>query len=319
MPFVSAEQLTNITQGLKLNPPVRSEFRGASDHQPHAQKITFKGSQFLLVTYNVLWPSAVPYLNGQPLPGGSLPRWFNGVPAQMGLETLPLASGYHQNRREATIIESVLTLLKNSHRVVVCLQECGATLRRALLAEQSLGLVDPEQAGFRMYPSTDVDDHGCIILWTADLNGTMQEDILNPPLSLFNDTLHIYNVHLPFRTISGNAMITERLTSRRYEGDSTSVIVAGDYNIPTMPQSQFIRDENFGTQDLIQFADFVERISKRRPHFAVHPRGFTNWAPAQNCEVPEENWDHMDNIMLLPSGPEVDFKCTNSYWTVEYH
>lgn len=322
--FVTAEALTNCVQGLlKTGPPERSHYRGASDHQPHAQRITFESEEFLLVTYNALWPAAVPYLNGLPLPNGKLPGWFAGKSAQMGLEELPLCNSYHQSRREQTILSSILTLMKNSHRVVLCLQEVGAALRRALLAEMTLARMDEEQAGFHMYPAFDADFNGCVTLWTADLDGKMNGLIPEPtkpgqPLSLFGGKLDIHNVHLPFNTKVARQRICERVEST-LSPDTTSLLIVGDYNIPTMPQSEFIAKEAVGTQDLIQFAEWMTSLTKREPRFAVHPRSFTNWAPRQNCENPEQNWDHMDNMMMLPANSAVTYAAAPSFWTVEYH
>lgn len=321
MPFVTAEQLTNAVNALaKLKTMPSHEFyRGTSDHLPHSQVITFKGTSFTLITFNVLLPRCIPYINGIPLPGGKLPGWYKGVESQMGLESSPFASPYDQEHREQTIIRNVLTTLKHSHRTVFCLQECGIKLRNALFKHAAIADTNDTVSGFRMHPQDSTND--CITLWTCDLNGTIEAG--SSTLSLYDNQIQIHNVHLPFATVQAKEKIREcciqSSNSLSRGGEKPICIIAGDFNVPATAQSAFVFEENVGTADIVEIAEWVADCSKAKVSFALHPRHFTNWAPKINCAQPEHNWDHMDNIMVvdLPGTQALD--CFDAFWSCEYY
>lgn len=327
---MNAEQLTNAVRGLSsVGRPERETYRSVSDHSAHAQIVQFDDIQFTLITLNVLLPRCVPYINGMPMPGQTLPGWYKGVESQMGLEGSPFASPYDQTRRERLIIDTILATLTNSHRTVICLQECGSTLRNALLDRHQPGEVDVEVPAFDMHPSVDRDVGGRITLWTRDMRATVGPAVDNLGHSLritgkSGAELQIHNVHLPFKTEASRAELKRCIEHSIQHPSGSKVplcVIVGDFNIPTMPQSKFVHDEGLFTSDLIDTTEWITSSYKgSRVVFALHPRHFTNWAPKINCENPEENWDHMDNIMVvIQPGVDKSIKFSPAFWAIEYY
>lgn len=275
--------------------PVLSEYRGVSDHVPHLQQITVAGQSFVLGTFNLLRPSNMPTMNYQPMyPGQKLPAWLGPKEDGWGLQDCPFANPYLQEHRIGNIVNQILNLFQTSQRVVLCLQECEATVSRQL-----------ETEGANLFHIYKDDERRCSILCSRELDvidsWTEPECALDFYLYPAGEdespiSVTIYNVHLSYTTAASKIRLRSLLADPANTSDHTFVV--GDFNVPCMPQSALARAKC--TADLVQISDWLqEQTPGLRPYFALHVRGWTNWVPRKNCQNPSRSWDHMDNLMYL--------------------
>jgi hypothetical protein len=305
--FLKAEELTEKV--LAARPSIEA-FLGVSDHVPHAQWIKYKNEEeFLLVTFNVLNPAYVSFVNGD-FRHSKPPGWWSTLKDQFGLENAPFADPYNQISRENLIFYSIVSLMRKYRRVVVCIQECGFDLAERLNEARRYDVME-----ILRVPQSERLTDMCVMLCSPDLeplgcysNG---EYVYT---KLFGGKLALYNVHLRYNTKHATETLKE------YVGSCTvgklDTLIVGDFNIPVQPQSEFVKKENSCTANLIEVSAMLEnhlRAQAITPLFALHPNHWTNWVPRRNCK---DNWDHMDNIMLLSSNPE-QFSIHSERWDVQ--
>lgn len=305
--FLSAEKLTEI---VRAQSPLLEEHRGVSDHTPNAQEIWFQGQSFILVTFNILAPRCVPYVNLIPFDGGALPHWIKCADDQFGLEKAPFARPYRQVDREGAIMDAITSLFKRNKRVILCLQECDANFHRKLSAKLSLSI----------YPARLTKKDECVTVWSRDFEEVEPPRSPLAPFRLFDNKLHLFNVHLSFNTRQARADLNAMLLRTIPETPLARVpcLVVGDFNIPVMPQSEKVAEEKDScTSDLVGTARWLEQFNVT-PTFALSALKFTNFVPRMNCAEPLRSWDHMDNIMMLDfsQGEEHAATTTPLNWAV---
>jgi hypothetical protein len=276
----TAKVLTSIVAGSKAD---RGNFKGVSDHTPHAQRFTFPdGFSFVLATFNVMNPAYLFYQNGIPLEGKPLPDWLK-MEDQAGLENIPSSDPLRQDDRENYIFHSILNFIEAHDKLVLCLQECWPWLESRLqdFARRTPFDVFAEDAravgnakSFRVTIVRGIENYEM-----ADVPGTAIR---------IGEGIVVCNVHMAFKTEDTISQVKACLT---IPGDYRFVV--GDFNVQTQYLSLAVLDEDVCKETLVEF---VPRFNQ--PLFAVHPRGWTNWNVCKNCADREKNWDHFDNIML---------------------
>lgn len=285
----SAKELTAIVAEAKAD---RANFKGVSDHTPHAQLVEFpKGLRFpnslkfVLATFNVLNPAYMFYQNGIPLDGKPLPDWLK-MEDQAGLEDLLSSDPLLQPERELRVRASITAFVKQHKSVVVCLQECW----RGLYEDLALDLQD---CLFFKDLSSDKSFRLTIVRGLPDC------EIINSERTSIKFARHVivHNVHMAFATQKSIDQVKNCLAMpERPVWDAIAQchhFIVGDFNVQTQPLSVKVKEEGVCTETL---EDFAKHFND--PLFAVHPRGWTNWNVRKNCATPEKNWDHFDNIML---------------------
>jgi hypothetical protein len=303
--FLKAEELTEKV--LAARPSIQA-FRGVSDHVPHAQWIKYKSEEeFLLVTFNVLNPAYVSMVNGD-FSHSVPPQWWSTLDDQFGLENSPFADPANQTSRENLIFYSIVSLMKKYRRIVVCIQECGHDLAEKLNAVARYDFMTILHT-----PQRTIDM--CVMLCSPELNPNHRQCSTDcTHLGLFGGKFSLYNVHLRYNTKQAFESLKECTLSCLAANMDT--LIVGDFNIPVQPQSEFVKKENSCTANLIEISAMLENHLQSRaitPLFALHPNHWTNWVPRKNCK---DNWDHMDNIMLLSSNP-VHFSIHSERWDVQ--
>lgn len=306
--FLTAEALTEKVLAAR---PSLEAFRGVSDHVPHAQWIKYKSEEeFLLVTFNVLNPNFVCFVNGD-FSRSVPPRWWSRLEDQFGLENAPFADPANQASRENLIFYSIVSLMKKYRRVVVCIQECGMDLIEKLNSVRRHNYMQVLQPVGLIQKSVDM----CAILCSPDLDPTgcyaSAEYVYT---GLFKGTLALYNVHLRYNT--KHATETLKVYLESCLAGKMDTLIVGDFNIPVQSQSEFVKQENSCTARLVDISAMLANHLRElaiTPLFALHPNHWTNWVPRKNCK---DNWDHMDNIMLLSSNPG-NFSIHSDSWDVQ--
>jgi hypothetical protein len=285
----SAKELTAIVAESKAD---RENFKGVSDHCPHAQLLEFRkgerfpnGLKFVLATFNVLNPAYMFYQNGITLDGTPLPAWLK-MEDQAGLEHLPSSDPRLQPERELRVRASIAAFVKQHKTAVVCLQECWRGLYEGLVLDLRDCVFFKDQTSEKSFRLTIV-------------RGLPDCETVNPECTSIRFARHIivHNVHMAFATQKSidqvKTCLAMPLRDAMLPVAHCHHFIVGDFNVQTQPLSERVKEEGVCTETLVEFASHFND-----PLFLVHPSGWTNWNVRKNCANPDKNWDHFDNIML---------------------
>ena len=292
--MLTARELVAVVESAK--PPDRAHFRGTSDHVPNLQEVTFNGYHFLLGTYNVLENSLISQVNFL-RDDGSPSAWAVDRDGAQGLDRCPFAYPYRQQRRENAIVGSIVTLFKSTPCVILCLQECGIPLYARLEAE-SAGLFSI------MKPDSQRDYKFCVTLCSVELEARRIEHSTSLLVEIgfpqresgTQLLLPVYNVHFRYQ----DASVKQSLRSILCDYPLSSFFVVGDFNVPTMPQSDKAVIGGCPTRldGLVSWLHHHVEPA-REVFFAAQANGWTNWSYAKNCVDAQRTWDHVDNVMFV--------------------
>jgi hypothetical protein len=295
-------QVEDFTQAVLASRSDPSEWQGTSDHRIHGQVVYLKrGStwiDFKLITFNLLDSRWLKYQNGI-WPEGKVPSWYS-LEGQQGLENAPLAQVESQANRERANLEIIKDIFNDKANkggssvkipIVVCLQECGGQLRRQIIEfAETFGIgyncvMDPQS-------SSDEDDK-MVLFQGCELSLRRQASTHSIYALTFENVLgflNLVNVHLDFNTEKNTAVLED---IAKY---CDCGLVAGDWNIQVKAISENTLKEG-SSKTLIEY--FGAGSFWKRCLFALHPDGWTNFNCRKNCQDPQNNADHMDNIMFF--------------------
>jgi hypothetical protein len=292
---MQVEELTRAVLASHSNP---SDWQGTSDHRVHGQIVNLRRGatciSLKLVTFNLLDTRWLKYQNGI-WPDGKVPSWYS-LEGQQGLEDTALAQVENQANRERANLEIIKSIFNNETGsvkipIVVCLQECGGSLRREIIQfAETFGI------GYNcvMAPELASDEDDKMVLFRGcDLDLRKQTITHSVYVMTFENifgSLPLVNVHLDFNT-EKNIKAFQEITNLCTWG-----LVAGDWNIQVKPISESTIKEG-SSKTLIEY--FGPDSVWKNAVFALHPDHWTNFNCRKNCQDPKNNADHMDNIMFF--------------------
>ena len=293
-----------------------SEFKGISDHLPHAQAWLFGDFRLELLTFNVLNPKWMCYCNMIP----PLPWPDMKVEEQFGLEKAPFCQPENAERRFDLLAITILSFIHDSVEsmppgkqfgVVITLQECWPALAKALQEKTPERLT--KGARVELHTATGVDpttkeNFALTLVITNVPFATVaveyaSTDVVITKLSIDTKTeISLINVHLSFNTIKSLDLMTNVIN----KADSAVIVVAGDWNVQVRNISPATIEEGSSMRldEYLEhlYADLVLKVSNRsyRGTSFQSEIGWTNWNVRKNVAPTESNsFDHFDNILVL--------------------